>query len=132
MIIQRELHGTNTSLNETREATKIKNLQEKAVEATKQKKKRGKNLSPGKRKACHSVSTALLKSVAEIGTQRAMKSSKKTLHEFTSHIPQKTPKRNKTRSTNKMTPKLYMCTPEFSDNRRIIRVLEEMANPNFK
>jgi hypothetical protein len=29
------------------------------------KKKRGKNLSPRNRKACHSVSTALLKSVAE-------------------------------------------------------------------
>jgi hypothetical protein len=43
------------------------------------KKKRGKNLSPTNRKACHSVSTALLKSVAEIGTQSAMK-SRKTLH----------------------------------------------------
>jgi hypothetical protein len=59
-------------------------LQEKA---TKQKaKKRGKNLSPRNMKACHSDSTALLKSVAEIGTQSAMKSSRKTLHEFTSHI----------------------------------------------
>jgi predicted transcriptional regulator len=53
------------------------------------KKKRGKNLSPRNRKACHSVSTALLKSVADIGSQSAMKSSRKTLHEFTSHIPQK-------------------------------------------
>jgi hypothetical protein len=34
-------------------------------------------------KVCHSVSTALLQSVAEIGTQSAMKSSRKTLHEFT-------------------------------------------------
>jgi hypothetical protein len=33
------------------------------------KKKRGKNQSPRNRKACHSVGTALLKSVAEIGTQ---------------------------------------------------------------
>jgi hypothetical protein len=32
------------------------------------KKKRGKNLGPANGKACHSVSTALLKSVAEIGT----------------------------------------------------------------
>jgi hypothetical protein len=48
-------------------------------------KKRGENLSP--RKACHSIGAALLKSVAEIGTQSAMKSSRKTLHEFTSHIP---------------------------------------------
>jgi histone H3/H4 len=38
-------------------------------------------------KAYHSVSTALLKSVAEIGTQCAMKRSRKTLHECTSHIP---------------------------------------------
>jgi hypothetical protein len=50
-------------------------------------KKRGKKLSPRNMKACHSISTALLKSVAEIGTQSAMKSSKRTLHEFTSHIP---------------------------------------------
>jgi hypothetical protein len=48
------------------------------------KKKRGKNQRPRNRKACHSVSTALMKSVAGIGTQRAMKSSRKTLHEFTS------------------------------------------------
>jgi hypothetical protein len=54
------------------------------------KKTRGKNLSPRKRKAWHSTSTALLKSVAEVGTQSAMKSSRKTLHEFTSHIPHKT------------------------------------------
>jgi hypothetical protein len=32
------------------------------------KKKRGKNLSPRDRKACHSVSTALVKSVAKIET----------------------------------------------------------------
>jgi hypothetical protein len=39
------------------------------VEATKQKEeKREKTLSPRSRKACHRVSTALLKSVAEIGT----------------------------------------------------------------
>jgi hypothetical protein len=39
-------------------------LQEKAVEATKQKKKKGgKNLSPRDRKACHSTSTALHKHV---------------------------------------------------------------------
>jgi hypothetical protein len=49
-------------------------------------------LSPRKRKACHSVSVALQKSVAKIGTQSAMKSSRKTLHEFTSHIPHKSPK----------------------------------------
>jgi hypothetical protein len=32
-------------------------------------KKRGKNVSPRNKKVCHTVSTALLKSVAEIGTQ---------------------------------------------------------------
>jgi hypothetical protein len=31
-----------------------------------------------------------------------MKSNKKTLHEFTSHIPSKTPKGNKSSSTNEM------------------------------
>jgi hypothetical protein len=77
----------------------IKNYyKKKAVEATKQKEeKRKKPKSPRNRKACHSISTALLKSLAEIGTQSAMKSRRKTLHEFTSHIPQKTPKRNKSR-----------------------------------
>jgi hypothetical protein len=64
-------------------------LQEKAVDVTKQKKEKRKKLSPRNRKACHSVGAALLKSIAEIGTHSAMKSSKKTLHEFTSHIPQK-------------------------------------------
>jgi hypothetical protein len=57
-------------------------------------KKRGKNLSPGNRKACHSVSTALMQSVAEIKTQSIIKSSRKTLHEFPPHIPPKTRKRN--------------------------------------
>jgi hypothetical protein len=49
---------------------KRKILQEKAVEATKKKKKKGgKNLSPRSRKACHSTSIALMKSVAEIRTR---------------------------------------------------------------
>jgi hypothetical protein len=78
--------------------TKLRNfLQEKAVEITKQKeekREKRKNLSPRNRKACHSVNNALLKSVAEIGTHSAMKSSRKTLHKFKSHIPPKTPKRN--------------------------------------
>jgi hypothetical protein len=73
-------------------------LQEKAVEATKKKKagKEEKTVARGTGRR-HSVSTALLKSAAEmIGTQSAMKSSRKTLRESTSHIPQKKPKRNKT------------------------------------
>jgi hypothetical protein len=37
------------------------------------KKNRGKNLSPRNRKACYSVDTAVLKSVAEIGAPSAMK-----------------------------------------------------------
>jgi FixJ family two-component response regulator len=46
------------------------------------KNKRAKTLSPRNRKACHSVSTALLNKsvVAEIGTQSAMESGRKTLH----------------------------------------------------
>jgi hypothetical protein len=48
--------------------------------------KEGKNptgLSPKNRMECHSISTALLhQNVAKIGTQSTMKSSKKTLHEF--------------------------------------------------
>jgi nucleoside recognition membrane protein YjiH len=63
-------------------------LRSKAVEVTKQK-KTGENLSLRNRKVCHSVSTALMQSVANIGTQSTMESSIKTLHEFTSHIPQK-------------------------------------------
>jgi hypothetical protein len=51
--------------------------------------KRGKNLNPRKRKACHSMSTVLMQSIAEIGTQSAMKSSKKTLHELSPYIPKK-------------------------------------------
>jgi hypothetical protein len=66
------------------------------------KRTREKNLSPSNKKACHSVSTALLQSVVEIGTQSTMKSNIKTLHEFASHIPPKTPKRNKSCSTNAM------------------------------
>jgi hypothetical protein len=36
------------------------------------------NLTPGKMKACRSISTTLLQSVAKIGTQRTMKSTRKT------------------------------------------------------
>jgi hypothetical protein len=68
-------------------------LQEKAMEAIKQKEEKGGKPKP-ENKACHSV--ALLKSVAETGTQSAMKSSRKTLHEFTSHVsPKKAQKEHK-------------------------------------
>jgi hypothetical protein len=40
-------------------------LTRKAAETTKQREEQRKNLSPRNRKACHSTSTALLKSVAE-------------------------------------------------------------------
>jgi hypothetical protein len=80
----------------------MKFLTKKQWRPPSKKKKRGKNLSPRNTKACHTVSTALLKSVAEIGSESAMKSSRKTLHEFTSHIPPKTPKRNISRLTNEM------------------------------
>jgi hypothetical protein len=63
--------------------------------------KEEKNQSPRNMKACHSVNTALLQSISEIGTHNStMKSSIKTLHEFTSHIPPKTPKGNISSSTN--------------------------------
>jgi hypothetical protein len=52
-------------------------------------KKRGKNLSPRNRKACHSISISLLHDIAEIRTQSTSKSSTKTLHELSPHIPQK-------------------------------------------
>jgi hypothetical protein len=45
-----------------------KNYKKKQWRPPSNKKKRGKNLSPRNRKACPSVSTALLKSVTEIGT----------------------------------------------------------------
>jgi hypothetical protein len=66
------------------------------------KKKRGENLSPRNMKACHSVSTTLLQSIAEIETRSTMKSSRKTLHELSPHIPPKTPKTNISSSTNEM------------------------------
>jgi hypothetical protein len=69
------------------------------------KEKRGENsigLSPRNMKAYHSNRTALLQSVAEIGSQSTMKSSRKTLHELTSHIPPKPSKGNIIRSTNEM------------------------------
>jgi hypothetical protein len=66
------------------------------------KKKRGESLNPRNKKACHNVSIALLQRVAEIGTQSTMKSSKKTLHEFTPHIAPKTPKRNNSSANSKM------------------------------
>jgi hypothetical protein len=37
--------------------------QEKAAEATEQKRKEEKNLSPRNRKACHNISTALMQSL---------------------------------------------------------------------
>jgi hypothetical protein len=63
------------------------NYKKKQQRLPSQKKKRGKNLSPRvwfspffppHREACHSISTALLQNVAEIGTQSTMESSKKT------------------------------------------------------
>jgi hypothetical protein len=80
-------------------------LQEKAVEATKEKEEKRGKLKPEEQEGMpqhRQFGIAVMKSVAEIGTKSAMKSSIKTLHERTSHIPQKTPKWNISRSTNKM------------------------------
>jgi hypothetical protein len=77
-------------------------LKEKQWKPLSKSKKRGENLSPRHMKACHNVSTALLQSVAEIGTQSTTKSSKKTLHDFSSYILQNTPKMTRSSSTNEM------------------------------
>jgi hypothetical protein len=68
--------------------------------------RREENPSPRKRKACHSISTAFLQSVTEIGTQSTMKSNRKTLHKFSPHIPPKAPKRNISSATNEYMSKL--------------------------
>jgi hypothetical protein len=65
-------------------------LQEQAAETTKQKEEKTKNTpSPRSMNACHSITTAHLQSVAEIKTQSTMKSSRKTLREFSPHTPLK-------------------------------------------
>jgi hypothetical protein len=70
--------------------TKIRQfLTRKAAEVTKQKEEKRENLSPRNRRERHSIHTALLQSIAEIGTQSTIKCIKKTLHELSPHIPQK-------------------------------------------
>jgi hypothetical protein len=64
---------TTKQKEERRKKLKIKFLQEKAVEATKE--KEDKSLSSKNIKACHNVNTFLLQSVAEIGIRSTMKSS---------------------------------------------------------
>jgi hypothetical protein len=56
--------------------------------------KRRKNMGPKNRKTCQIIISALLESIA-VRAQSTMKRSKQTLHELSPHIPQKTPKRNK-------------------------------------
>jgi hypothetical protein len=66
----------------TKKYSHKKTRQEKPLS---EKEKGGKNptgLSPRNRKACHTISTALLQSVAKIETQSPMESNRKTLHEF--------------------------------------------------
>jgi hypothetical protein len=56
------------------------------------KEKEGKSASslrPWNRKACRTISSALLQSIAKIRTQNVIKSSIKTLQDFSPHIPQK-------------------------------------------
>jgi hypothetical protein len=77
-------------------------LQEKAVEATKHKEEKMKKPKPEEHEGTPQRQHCPPKSVAEIGTQSVMKSSRKTLHEFTSHIPPKTPKKNISIPTNEM------------------------------
>jgi hypothetical protein len=78
-------------------------LREKAAETTKLKEETGKNLSTrNMTKSHHNINTVLLQSATEIRTQGTMKSSRKALHEFSPHIPPKTPKRNINSSMNEM------------------------------
>jgi hypothetical protein len=59
----------------------IKNYKIKERKPPGKRNKRGKNLSPRNSKACHSISTALLQSVTEIGgTLSTMNNNRKTLH----------------------------------------------------
>jgi hypothetical protein len=83
-------YDLSKSLSELSKYSKFLTRKSSGGHQAKRRKEEKKNLSPRNRKACHSTSTALLESVTEIRTQSAMKSSRKTLHEFTSHIPQKT------------------------------------------
>jgi hypothetical protein len=64
-------------------------LRGKEVEATKQKEEKRKKPEPEEHEGMPPRQHFLMKCVAEIGTQSAMKSGTKTLHEFTSHIPPK-------------------------------------------
>jgi hypothetical protein len=60
-------------------------------------------LSPRKKEACHRIGTALLQSIAKIGTQSNIKRRRKTLQKFSPHILQ-TPSKgsNYNVSTDKM------------------------------
>jgi hypothetical protein len=62
----------------------MKDAYKKKQQRQNTRRKEEKHLSP-RNKTCHSISTALLQSIAEIGTQRTMKSSRKTLHELSPH-----------------------------------------------
>jgi hypothetical protein len=70
------------------------------VEITKHREESKKNLSPRSMQKRHNINTALIQSVAKIGTQSTMKITKKTLHKFSPHTPQKrrkgTPKSSST------------------------------------
>jgi hypothetical protein len=67
---------------------KRKFLTRKSSGNSSKKKIGGKNLTPRNMKARHSINTtALLHNVAKIETQSTLKSSRKTLHEFSPHNP---------------------------------------------
>jgi hypothetical protein len=87
----------------------MKVFYKKVVEAKNIKKRninRGKTLtglgSPRNREVCHSIVTALLENIANIGAQSTMKISIKMLQELSPHIPQKPSNGNISRSTNVM------------------------------
>jgi hypothetical protein len=60
------------------------------------------SLSPWSMKARNNSCTSLVQGITEIGTQRAMKKHKKTLHELPTHISTKSTKGNKCRPMYKV------------------------------
>jgi hypothetical protein len=80
--------------------TRKKSIQEKQwkppVKKDKLRERKSTYLSLSNMKACHIIGTALMESIANIGIQSTMKSSVKTLQEFSPHTPQKTLEREHT------------------------------------
>jgi hypothetical protein len=59
-------------------------------------------LSPWSKKTCNNINIALMRSIAKIGPQSAMKIHRSALHEFPTHIPSKPVDDNKSISMYKV------------------------------